>query len=152
MIGAASKILKEVAKKGEIPMSVALQLNDGKTKSHIDQYPLALLLEDGYLGISISTSHPDGFENMRELNEAINLHMYTLPKNEKGDIEYMGSTSRGSINPEDERVFLKAKGALYLDEQRSKFRERIYSFLIGIIVGIVAASFSAWIRGQINVP
>jgi len=83
---------------------------------------------------------------------AISLHMYTLPKNEMGDTEYMGSTSHGNIDPEKERVFLKAKGALYLDEQKNKFRERIYSFVIGIVVGVVAASFSAWIRGQINVP
>jgi len=99
-------------------MSVVLRLKDGKTNSHIDQYPLALLIEDGYLGVSINTTHPDGFENMRELNEAISLHMYTLPKNEKGITEYMGITGRESINPDEVRVFLKAKGSLYLDEQK----------------------------------
>ncbi len=152
MIGGASKILKEVAKSGEIPLSVALRLNNRKTKSHVDQYPLALLLEGGYLGVSISSKDPEGMESMRELNQAIFLHMFTLPKNEMGDREYMGITSHGSIEPEKDKVFIKAKGVLYLDEQRSKFRERIYSFVIGVIVGIIAASFSAWIQGQIKVP
>jgi len=115
--------------------------------------------EPGVVGTSCTnvpsiSSHkdPEGMESMRELNQAIFLHMFTLPKNEMGDREYMGITSHGSIEPEKERVFIKAKGVLYLDEQRSKFRERIYSFVIGVIVGIIAASFSAWIQGQIKVP
>lgn len=152
MIDGASRILKEVAKSGEIPLSVALRLNNGKTNSHIDQYPLALLLEGGYLGMSINSGNPEGMENMRELNQAIFLHMFTLPKNSVGDKEYMGITSHGSIEPERERIFIKAKGVLYLDEQRNKFRERIYSFVIGVVVGIIAASFSAWIQGQIRMP
>ena len=146
----AYKILKEVGKNGEISLDSALRLNRGKTNSHIDQYPLVLLLEAGYLGITINTKYPEGMENMRALNEAINLHIYTLSKNERGEREYMGMHSHGSIEPKEERVFIKAKGALYLDEQRKKFWERIYSFIIAIIVGIAVAGFSAWIRGQTN--
>jgi len=146
----AYKILKEVGKKGEISLDSALRLNRGKTNSHIDQYPLVLLLEAGYLGITISTKYPEGMENMRELNEAINLHIYTLSKDERGEREYIGMHSHGSIEPKEERIFIKAKGALYLDEQRKKFWERVYSFIIAIIVGIAVAGFSAWIRGQTN--
>jgi hypothetical protein len=152
MNSSATKILKAVAKNGEIPLSVALRLNKGKTKNHIDQYPLALLLESDYLGISISSKDPEGMENMREMQAAITLHMYTLPEDKMGARKYMGITGQGSIKPEDERVFIKAKGLLYLEEQRTKFRERIYSFVIGIFVGIIAASFSAWIQGQIRMP
>ena len=79
----AYKILKEVGKNGEISLDAALRLNSGKTNSHIDQYPLVLLLEDGYLGITISTKHPKEMENMRELNEANNLHIYTFHKKKK---------------------------------------------------------------------
>lgn len=151
MNSGATKLLKTVAKRGEIPLDEALCLNR-KTQSHLDQYPLALLLESGYLGISIASKDPEGMENMRELNQAIALHMFTLPKDEKGDRHYMGMTSHGRIKPETERVFIKAKGLLYLEDQRDKFWERIYSFAIGVIVGVIAASFSAWIEGQIKMP
>ncbi len=36
-----------------------------------------------------------------------------------------------------ERVFIKAKGALYLDEQAAKRRERLYSFLVGVLVVVI---------------
>ena len=126
-------------------MDVALRMTDGKTQSHVDQYPLAMLLEENYLGISIDSQLPKNMERMRELDTAISLYMFTLPKNNEGEVQYMGITSRGGIDPKNERVFLKAKGALYLDEQRSKFRERLYSFVIGILVGCIVVGFSAWL-------
>ncbi len=127
-------------------MDAALRLNPGKINSHLDQYPLALLLEDGYLGISISSQPLEGMEGMRELDTAIFLHMCTLPKNQNDTVEYMGIRSHGGIKPENERVFLKAKGALYLDERRSRFWERIYLIIIGVAIGLIVATFSAWIR------
>lgn len=147
MIGVATKILKEVSKTGEISLDIALSMSNGKTQSHTDQYPLAMLLEEDYLGISIDNKPPKNIERMRELDTAIFLHMFTLPKNKDGEIHYMDIISRGGIVPNNERVFLKAKGALYLDEQRGKFRERLYSFVTGILVGIIVTGYSAWIHG-----
>ena len=90
-------------------------------RDHLDQYPLALLLEDGYLGVTINHTPPTAGEEMREFSLATMLHMFTLPKDADGVIHYLGIKSSGSIDPEKQRVFLRAKGALYLDEQVPKF-------------------------------
>ena len=146
MIGVAVKILRKTAKSGEISMDEALKMCGTKNKSHLDQYPLALLIEENYLGRSKTYQTPEGFGRMRELYLAIDLHMYTLPKNEMGERHYMGSISTGDIDPTEERVFIKAKGALYLDEQRAKFKERLYSFVFAVLVGLIVACFSARIH------
>ena len=76
--------------------------------------------------------------------------MFTLPKNDRGEVHYLGITSSGSIDPRKERVFLKAKGALYLDAEREKRRDRLYSFLIGLSAGFLAAFLSGWSLGQLK--
>lgn len=57
--------------------------------------------------------------------------------------------SSGGVNPSQERVFIKAKGTLYLDEQSAKKRERLYSFIVGVLIGGIGAIFSAWARAQL---
>ena len=53
---------------------------------------------------------------MREFALAITLHMYLLPSDAGGGVTYLGIRSSGGIDPKNERVFLTAKGALYMDE------------------------------------
>ena len=66
--------------------------------------------------------------------------MFTLPNNSKGVVEYLRVRSGGSANPEDERVFLKAKGVLFLDEQEQESsRDRMWSFALGLAVGFLTA-------------
>ncbi|HEV2731926.1 MAG TPA: hypothetical protein VGV15_17990 [Terriglobales bacterium] len=77
-------------------------------KDHLDQYPLALLLEDGYPGVTVNHVPPDGAEEMREFSLATTLHMFTLPKDPGGAVHYLGIKSSGSIDPEKERVFIKS--------------------------------------------
>src|SRR6266699_6972963 len=97
MNGVALHILKKVAKRGELSLSDALRLAKRKHKSHLDQYPLALLLEEGYLGITLNHTPPQGAETMREFTLATTLHMFTLSKNQEGKTHYLGITSSGGV-------------------------------------------------------
>ena len=127
----ALHILKAVAKRGEVSLATAIRMARPRHKDHLDQYPLALLLEDGYLGTTIKNTPPDGAEEMREFSLATTLHMFSLRKDASGAVEYLGIRSTGDIDPRRARVFLRAKGALYLDEHRRRIWDRFWSFVLG---------------------
>lgn len=138
----ALRILRTVAKAGELPLETVLKLTPQIHNDHRDQYALALLIEDEYLGYTVKHTPPEGAEKMREFNLAITLHMETLPRKTDGSIEYLGIQSTGSIDQAWKKVFLKAKGALYLDAQNEKRKDRIFSLLIVVI----SAYLAAWLR------
>ena len=89
---------------------------------------------------------------MREFSLAITLYMFALPKDDKGIVNYLGIKSSGSIDLEKERVFLKAKGSLYLDELKQKFWDRMWSFVLGFSAGLLVAIASAWLKEQLKLP
>jgi len=148
----ALRILKMVAKRGEVSLAAAIRMATPNHLDHLDQYPLALLLEDGYLGVTINHTPPTGAEEMREFSLATMLHMFNLSKDADGVIHYLGIKSSGSIDPEKERIFLRAKGALYLDEQIQKFWDRFWSFVLGFSAGLLAAIATAWVKGRLRLP
>jgi len=143
----ALRVLKEVAKRGEVSLASAIRMAKRKRGDHLDQYPLALLLEDGYLGVTFNHTPPDGAEKMREFSLAITLHMFTLPKEADGWTCYLGVRSKG-MDPEKERIFLKAKGALYLDEHIQRARDRWFQFAFGVAAGLIGA----WLKGLLPLP
>ena len=150
MNGVTLRILKEVAKFGEVSLDDAIRFARPHQRNHRDQYPLALLLEEGYLGMTVNHTPPAGAEEMREFSLATTLHMFSLPKDEHGEVHYLGIVSTGSIDPKNERVFLKAKGALYLDEQRQKLSDRIWFFGLGLMAGVLSTIASAWALGHLG--
>jgi hypothetical protein len=152
MNGSALRILREVAKSGEVSLAAAIRLAKPCHRSHVDQYPLALLLEEGYLGMTINHSPPSGAEGMREFSLATTLHRLCLPKDARGEVHYLGIVSTGTIDPKNERVFLKAKGTLYLDERRQKWWDRFWFFALGLAVGLLTTIGSAWVRGHLRLP
>ena len=83
MNGVALRILKKVAKSGEISVADAIRLGRPYHKDHRDQYPLALLLEEGYLGMTVNHGPPAGTEKMREYTLATTLHMFSIPKDNR---------------------------------------------------------------------
>ena len=87
-----------------------------------------------------------------EFSWATTLYMFVLPKNVDGTVEYLGIRSSGSLDPENERVFLKSKGALYLDEQMQKFRDRLWSFVLGLSAGLLTAIAVSWLKGRLKLP
>lgn len=144
------RILKKVEKAGEVSLADAVRLAKPRHKNHLDQYPLVLLVEEGYLGMTVNHNPPAGAEKMREYSLATMLHMFLVPKNERGDVEYLGIVSTGGLDPKKERVFLKAKGALYLDERRRKWSDRAWFFLLGLIAGMLTNLVSAWAKSYFN--
>ena len=146
----ALRILKTIARSGEVPLLAAIRMATPRHQNHLDQYPLALLLEGGYLGVTINYTPPAGAEEMREFALAKTLHMFTLPRGGDGVVHYLGIKSSGSMDPEKQSVFLRAKGALYLDEQAQKFRDRIWSFVVGFSAGLLTAIATAWAKGHLK--
>lgn len=142
----AVRLLRRVAAKGELTLAEALCIGSGHAKDHRDQYPLALLIEDEYVGCTLSHTPPTGAERMREYSQAITLHMFTLPKKADGSTEYIGIRSSGSVDPRNEKVFLKAKGALYLEEYTTRKKERLFALFLGIAGAFLGAWFAAWLK------
>jgi len=144
MNGSSLRILKAVAKHGELPLDDAVSLAARVHGDHRDQYPLAMLIEEEYLGMTITHEPPRGAEKMREFDLAIALHIETLPTSSDGSVEYRGVRSTGRIDPDWKRVFLKAKGALYLAEQTEKRTDRLFTILIAVFSASLAALLASW--------
>jgi hypothetical protein len=141
-------ILALVAKQGEKSLGDAIRLVQKRGGDHRNQYPLALLLEEHYLGTTFSYTPPDGFDLMREFALAVTLYMFLLPADDTGTVSYLGVRTSGSFDPQKERVFLTAKGALYLDEHRQKRLDRVWSVVVGFATGLLVALCVAWLKSR----
>lgn len=150
MNSSALRILRKVARDGDMSLADAIALADSTHGDHRDQYPLAMLLEGEYLGMTITHTPPTGAEKMREYSIATTLHMFRIQKRGDGSVEYRGIVSTGSIEPKQERVFLKAKGALYLGEARQKRRDRLASFIVGVLVAVTTLAIKTWFENKPN--
>lgn len=124
------KILKYVAKHGEVTVGDVTNLSKMKPKHHREQYPFAVLISEGLIGISVKLAHLEGAEEMPELTAAQLLHISRLDPDENNQTKYETITTTGN-GLKNEKIFIRAKGALYLDELRQKRNDRIISFLIG---------------------
>lgn len=83
---------------------------------------------------------------MREYTLALGLHMFGLKPDSSGQIKYNGATSQGTMAPQNERVFIKAKGLLYLSELHAKKVERITAFGIGFLTAFLAQYLVEYLR------
>jgi hypothetical protein len=142
----ALRILGRVARRGEMPLYEVIRMSHKSGGDHRNQYPLALILEEHYLGMTINYAPPEGFDRMREFALAITLHMYMLPADSSGIVSYQGVRSSGGLDPQKERVFLTAKGALYIDEYWQKRWDRVWSVALGFTTGILVALGAAWAK------
>ena len=61
MTSVAFRLLKKVAKRGEISLKDAIEFPKA-LPDHTAQYPLALLIEEGYLGSTLDHQPPAGAE------------------------------------------------------------------------------------------
>ena len=146
MDGSALKIFRTVAKRYDVTLEEALSMASKKHEDYRDQYPLAMLFEGEYLGVTMNHTPPHGAEKMREYSQAVMLHDMSLKKKPDGSVAPAAIFCDGTR----EHVFLKAKGALYLDEIRKKRWDRFFSFLVGVLVGLSTLTFKSWIDKQPN--
>ena len=144
----ALQILARVSRQGEVSLDEAIRMGHKRVGDHRNQYPLALLLEDHYLGMTINYIPPEGFDRVRVFALAITLHMYLVPADASGVISYQGVQTSGALDPKKERVFLTAKGALYMDEFRQKRWDRVWSVALGFTTGILVAVCAAWLKAH----
>jgi hypothetical protein len=86
-----------------MPLDEAIRMSHKRGGDHRNQYSLALLLEEHYLGMTINYTPPEGFDRMREFALAITLHMYLLPADDGGVVTYQGIRSSGGIDPKNQR-------------------------------------------------
>jgi len=157
MTSVAFRLLKKVAKRGELSLKDAIEFPKAPL-DHTAQYPLALLIEEGYLGSTLDHQPPTGAEKSREYSLAVSLHMFTLPKDSSGAVHYhgvpspRGVRSHGNVDPDQERIFLKAKGALYLDQFAQKRWDRFWAFLSGAVAGVTVGLVLAGLRKKLGLP
>jgi hypothetical protein len=152
------QLLKKVAKRGgELSLKDAIEFPKAPL-DHPAQYPLALLIEEGYLGSTLDHQPPAGAEKARDYSLAVFLHMFTLPKDGSGVVHYhgvpspQGVRSSGKVDPGRERVFLKAKGVLYLDQFAQKRWDRFWAFLSGGVAGVIVGLVLAGLRKKLGLP
>ena len=157
MTSVAFRLLKKIAKRGELSLKDAIEFPKS-LPDHTAQYPLAMLIEEGYIGSTLDHQPPAGAEESREYSLAVSLHMYTLPKDDNGDVYYSGVVSPfgvrsyGNVDTARERVFLKAKGALYLDQYAQKRWDRFWAFLSGAVAGVMVGLALATLRKTFGLP
>ena len=89
------KILKHVAKIGEMSVEDAVAFFGKDFEDHKDLYPLSLLISEEFLGISVTMPAFEGAEKMPELEGATLLHMTRIKPDEKGEISYNGIGTLG---------------------------------------------------------
>jgi hypothetical protein len=146
MNGPTLRLLRQIARRYDITLEEALGLCPRRHRDFRDQYPLAMLIEGEYVGVTLEHIPPKGAEKMREFSQATLFHSM---KGEQADGAAVSNAGL-FIDTSKEHVFIKAKGALYLDDLRRKSRDRMYSFLVGVLVGVCTLSFKAWIDSRPN--
>lgn len=131
-------ILKQVAKKTQIPLLNLIKHN----KSIEEQFPLALLIDADYVGLTtfvpIMRQDPDNAHSIKALHLAQKFNKY------KEDFEN-GKQSKNEPDPQQAMVFIKAKGLLYLEKKENKRMERIIIPSITFLLGILVTFVSQWL-------
>jgi hypothetical protein len=147
----ALRILGRVARRGEVSLDDAIRMCHKRRGDHRNQYPLALIIEEHYLGMTINYDPPVGCERSREFALATTLHMYLVPADANGVVRYRGVETAEAHDPKEVWVFLTAKGALYLDELRQKRWDRIWSIVIGVTTGLLVGVGAGKVKSLLGV-
>jgi len=146
MDNSTRKLLHKIASRYDLTLQEALALAPRKYGDYRDQYPLAMLIESEYVGVTLVHTPPTGAEKAREFTQATMLHELTEERS-KSD---RPSPTSVFMDAGKEHVFLKAKGALYLEELHRKRMDRVYSLIIGLVVGVCTFSLKAWFDHRPN--
>jgi hypothetical protein len=128
------RIIKRLAKCREMEVCKIAELLPRHTGDHLDFYPLASLISQGYVDMWLVPS-PDPFREKPLIEIATLLYMWVAGRGQ--EFEYRGMRSQGA-DFGTERVFATAKAYLFLDERYTKRVERIWAFSAGIVTALFA--------------
>jgi hypothetical protein len=133
-------VLKAIEKQRELTLSQAMRLLPHKFHDHRDLYPLATLYTDGYLGVNLSDQQLD----QKNYEVARTFYAMLLPE---GTIKSDGLADIKGIDWKDKLIFFcTAKTDLFLADARSKRLERIIALLTGVVIAVISASVTAYLK------
>lgn len=132
------RILKDLKEKREMNLQEILEILPKKYSDHRDIYPFVSLITGGYID-SVMTH--DGKDILNVKNKELAITLYTASFG-KGDFEYKGHKLVNDGDFNDQLFFCSAKTDLYLEKERQRRSDRIWSLIIGITVGIIVAIIS----------
>ena len=133
-----------MSKYREFPLQDVSKLIESNFNDHRDFYSLANLIKNGFLDVDIlevkQTFDPkvSKYSEQAENIIAIDLYMSCGKLN-----EYLGIKRTGHI---EKKLNITAKGDLYLTELHLKRLDRMYTLLIGAIIGAISAWLGAYFQ------
>ena len=154
------RLLKEIAKRREITMRQLREMVPRKFDDHRDYYEIAGLLTGGYLEC---TMHKEGepkhfpgatgfdreevwFSRLKDYEVARQIYSMTLGP---GEHEHLGVKYMNPSSILDELIFPTGKAFLHFNSERQTRNDRIAALAIGIIVGIVTAAATVFLKGKL---
>jgi len=141
--------LKRLNKVNQMSVAEAMELIDPKGTSHKGLYPLSNLIVGEYIGLSINITGPKDTEDKMEYNIADALHWCRVPVGIDGMQEYGGRKNfKGSLCAKEEWVFIKAKGQLYVDNDRQTTSNRNFTIGIALMTALVSAVLTALLTSK----
>lgn len=135
------KILKELQNKKEMSLDQILIILPKKYNDHRDVYPFVNLITGGYVDSVMSQNEED---IVTAKNKELAITLYTASFG-KGEFEYKGQKLVNDGDFNKQTFFTTAKADLYLEEQRQRRSDRIWSLFIGIAIGIIVAIISSFL-------
>jgi hypothetical protein len=150
VLTSSRRILYFLAKTGEASIRNTVEAAGSKSKDHMAVYPLALLVEAGFLGLTFEPALTPGAEaKMREDGVARILHVLMIDPDDDGITRYEKIQSWGSMNADTERAYLKSGGYVYLIEIEKQKRERFLAFCIGLVTSSLIYSVTDVVIGNV---
>ena len=138
------RFLIKLNEANQMSVAEAMELIDPKGTSHKGLYPLSTLIAAEYVGLSYNVNGPKNTEDKMEYVIAEALHLLRVPVGKDGLLEYNGRKNiQGSMRAEDEWVFIKAKGQLYVDEDKRTTSNRNFTIGIALVTALVTSISTA---------
>ncbi|MFZ4504655.1 MAG: hypothetical protein ACOYM1_11980 [Methylovulum sp.] len=133
-------VLKALVKERELTLSRTMKLLPNKFGDHRDLYPLATLYTDGFVGVNL------GDEKLSKKNNEIAKMFFAMLLPE-GTIKSDGFGDINGIGWSDKLIFFcTAKTDIFFAEARNKRNERILALLTGIVIAVVSATVTAYLK------
>ncbi|MEQ1620815.1 MAG: hypothetical protein ABL919_05370 [Methylococcales bacterium] len=133
-------LLKALVKERELTLSRAMKLLPIKFGDYRDLYPLATLYTDGFAGVNLED------EKLNKKNNEVAKMFYAmlLPK---GTVKSDGLEDIKGIGWSDKLIFFcTAKTDLFFAEAKNKRVERIFALFTGIVIAVVSATVTAYLK------